>query len=68
MLLANAAGAAVWAVVVGGAGYAFGQAFTVFLARARHLELAAFAVVAVVALVVVIVLRARERRRERALA
>ena len=66
--IANAAGAVVWAVAIGGAGYAFGQAFTVFLARARHLELYAFAAAAAVALVVVILLRARERRRERALA
>jgi membrane protein DedA with SNARE-associated domain len=61
-MLANAAGAAVWAVVVGIAGYAFGQAFTVFLARARHLEMAAFAVVAVVGAVVVVVVRKRVRR------
>ena len=59
---ANAAGAIVWAVLVCGAGYAFGQAFTLFLARARHLELGAFAVVAVIALGAVIALRKRRRQ------
>jgi membrane protein DedA with SNARE-associated domain len=50
-LPANAAGAIVWAVLIGSAGYAFGQAFTLFLERARHLELAAFAVLAVIGVV-----------------
>ena len=60
--VANAAGAIVWAIAIGGAGYAFGQAFTLFLERARHLELAAFGVLAVIGAVVVMVLRRRARR------
>lgn len=59
---ANAAGAIVWAVLVGGAGYLFGQAFTLFLERARHLELAAFAAVAAVVIVVVMTMRTRQRK------
>jgi membrane protein DedA with SNARE-associated domain len=61
-LPANAAGAVVWSVLVGGAGYAFGHAFTVFLERARHLELAAFAVLGAAAVVAVVVVRWRARR------
>jgi membrane protein DedA with SNARE-associated domain len=66
-LPANAAGAIVWASAIGGAGYVFGQAFTVFLERARHLELWAFAVVGLVATVAVVVLRKRQRKRARLL-
>lgn len=61
-MLANAVGACFWALVIGSAGYAFGQAFTLFLARARHLELAAFAVIAVAGIVAVVVMRRRARR------
>jgi membrane protein DedA with SNARE-associated domain len=61
-LPANAAGASVWAVVIGGAGYAFGQAFTLFLERARHLELAAFAGLAVIGVVAVFLMRRRQTR------
>lgn len=60
--VANAAGAIVWAVAIGGAGYLFGQAFTLFLERARHLELAAFAVLGLGGAVTVAVLRWRARR------
>ena len=62
-MMANAAGAIVWALAIGGAGYAFGQAFTMFLERARHLELAAFAVLAVIGVIAVVLLRRTERRR-----
>ena len=61
-LPANAAGAIVWAIVIGSAGYAFGQAFTLFLERARHLELAAFAVLAAIAAATVYALRKRRRK------
>jgi len=61
-LPANAAGAIVWAVLIGCAGFAFGQAFTLFLERARHLELAAFAVVGAIAVIVVVVLRMRQTK------
>jgi len=59
---ANAAGAIAWAVLIGSAGYAFGQAFTLFLERARHLELAAFAALAVIGFVTVFLLRRRRRQ------
>lgn len=61
-LVANAAGAIVWAMAIAGAGYAFGHAFTLFLERARHLELAAFGVLGVIGAAVVLVLRRRARR------
>jgi len=61
-LPANAAGAIVWAVLIGCAGYAFGQAFTLFLERARHLELAAFAVLLALGSVTVFMLRRRKRQ------
>lgn len=60
---ANAAGALTWATLGASAGYVFGQAFTLFLERARHYELAAFAVLAVAATVVVLLLRKRRKRR-----
>ena len=59
---ANAAGAIVWAVAIGSAGYAFGQAFTIFLERARHYELAAFGVVAAIVALAVIYFRKRRRK------
>jgi membrane protein DedA with SNARE-associated domain len=61
-LPANAAGAIVWAVLIGCAGYAFGQAFTLFLERARHLELAAFAVLLALGSITVFMLRRRKRQ------
>ena len=61
-LPANAAGAIVWAVAIGTAGYVFGQAFTLFLERARHYELAAFAVVAAIAAGAVYWMRRRRRK------
>jgi membrane protein DedA with SNARE-associated domain len=48
----NAAGAVVWAILIGGAGYLFGAAFTGMLAHAKHYEVIAFAVLAVVAFAV----------------
>lgn len=60
---ANAAGALVWATLGAGAGYLFGQAFTLFLERARHYELAAFLVLAVAGAAAVVLMRSRRRRR-----
>lgn len=59
----NAAGAVVWASTIATAGYVFGHAFTVFLDRARHYELAAFGVLAVVALAIFFWRRNRHARR-----
>ena len=61
--VANAAGAIVWSVLGAGAGYLFGQAFTLFLERARHYELVAFLVVAAIGAAVVVLMRRRRRRR-----
>jgi membrane protein DedA with SNARE-associated domain len=47
-VLPNAAGAIVWAVVVGSAGYVFGAAFTAMLAHAKRYEEIAFAVLAMI--------------------
>lgn len=57
----NAAGAAVWAVVVGSGGYLLGNAVNVFLENARVAELAAFGLA--VALGLGLWLRRRLRRR-----
>lgn len=46
----NAAGAIVWAVVIGSAGYAFGAAFTSVLEHAKRYEEIGFAILAVLAL------------------
>jgi membrane protein DedA with SNARE-associated domain len=59
----NAAGAVVWASVIASAGYVFGHAFTLFLERARHYELAAFGVVALIAASVFFWRRRRQIRR-----
>jgi membrane protein DedA with SNARE-associated domain len=61
-LPANAAGAIVWATAIGSAGYVFGQAFTLFLERARHLELAAFGVIALVAVAALYAMRRKQRK------
>ena len=47
-ILPNAAGAIVWGVAVGGAGYMFGAAFTGMLAHAKRYEEIAFAAIAVI--------------------
>lgn len=46
----NAAGAVVWAIVIGGAGYVFGAAFTRMLEHAKRYEAIAFVALAVVVL------------------
>lgn len=38
-IVLNAAGALVWAAMVGGLGFSFGQAFEVFIGRVKHYEL-----------------------------
>jgi membrane protein DedA with SNARE-associated domain len=45
-MLPNAAGAIVWAIGIGSAGYLFGAAFTTMLTHAKHYEEIAFAVLA----------------------
>lgn len=62
-MAANAAGALTWATLGAAAGYVFGQAFTLFLERARHYELAAFAVLGVVGAAAVVLMRRRRLRR-----
>ena len=42
----------VWAILIGGAGYLFGAAFTGMLTHAKHYEAIAFAVLGVVAFAV----------------
>ncbi len=49
-VLPNAAGAIVWAVAIGSAGYAFGAAFTSVLEHAKRYEEIGFALLAVLAL------------------
>lgn len=58
----NAVGAAAWAVIVGGAGYFFGQMVIALLGRARVVEEALFAVAAIVTLVALVLYRRRRRR------
>jgi membrane protein DedA with SNARE-associated domain len=56
----NALGAAVWAVAVAGAGYAFGQAFELFLSRARRFEEHALAAIAIVGLALLVIRHLRK--------
>jgi len=60
--LPNAAGALLWAAVVGGAGYAFGTAFETFFEHARRYEAVAFAAIAAVVLVALGIRRRAARR------
>ncbi len=62
-MLPNAAGAIVWAIVVGGAGYLFGAAFTTMLTHAKHYEEIAFAVLAVVGIALLLLQSARSQRK-----
>jgi membrane protein DedA with SNARE-associated domain len=59
----NLLGAVVWATVVGGAGYFFGQAVVAALGRAEHVEMLAFAVMVVLAPFGLWAYRARRRRK-----
>jgi membrane protein DedA with SNARE-associated domain len=65
-MLPNAAGAIVWAILFGGAGFLFGAAFTRTLEHAKHYEEIAFVVLAAVVMTT-IGLRALRRRRALAL-
>ena len=62
-MLPNAAGAIVWAIVIGGAGYLFGAAFTTMLTHAKHYEEIAFAVLAVVGVALLWLRSARSQRK-----
>lgn len=57
--LPNAAGAVVWAVLIGGAGFLFGAAFTGMLDHAKRYEEIAFATLALVVLATVWMRRKR---------
>jgi membrane protein DedA with SNARE-associated domain len=61
-MLPNAAGAIVWAIVIGGAGYLFGAAFTTMLEHAKRYEEIAFAVLAVVVIALLWMRRILSRR------
>jgi membrane protein DedA with SNARE-associated domain len=61
-MLPNAAGAIVWAVLIGSAGYAFGAAFTRMLEHAKHYEEIAFAIIAAVVLALIWLRSARSLR------
>ncbi len=58
----NLIGAFLWAGVVGGAGYAFGQAFEMMLQHARRYEEIAFATILAVGVVVWVYRRAKQMR------
>jgi membrane protein DedA with SNARE-associated domain len=58
----NAAGALFWAIVVGGAGFVFGAAFTGFIEHARRYEEWAFAAIGAAMLVAFVVRRAMHAR------
>jgi len=60
--LLDIVGAAVWAVVVGAAGFLLGNAVEMFLGRARHYEEIGFALVAAIGVLVWVVHFARSRR------
>jgi membrane protein DedA with SNARE-associated domain len=59
----NLLGAVVWAVIVGGAGYLFGQAVIAALGRAEHIEMLAFAAVIVLTPIGLWAYRALRRRK-----
>lgn len=59
----NFAGAALWAVSIGGAGYVFGSALEVWLGRAERYEAATLATLATIGLLVWLGHQLRNRRR-----
>jgi len=61
----NATGAAIWAAVVGGAGYAFGSVVEHLIDRAKQYEVYIFAGIAALAAAFFIYRHLRARRRER---
>jgi membrane protein DedA with SNARE-associated domain len=58
----NAVGAIAWAILIGGAGYLFGQVVIAFLGRARVVEEVLFVVAAAATLIALVVYRRRRRR------
>jgi membrane protein DedA with SNARE-associated domain len=58
----NALGAALWAAVVGGLGYALGNALALVLGDLRRVEEAVFAAVAIAGVAAALVVHARRRR------
>ena len=60
--LPNAAGAIVWAILIGGAGYVFGAAFTRSLEHAKRYEEIAFAALAVIVIALMWLRAIRSRR------
>jgi len=58
----NALGAALWAALVAGLGYALGNALELVLGDLRRVEEAVFAAVAIAGVVAALVVRARRRR------
>ncbi len=62
-LALNLAGALLWAVVVGGAGYLFGSLLELLFADLRHYEEALLGLMAGASFVVWLVYRWRQRRR-----
>jgi len=58
----NALGALIWSLVVGALGYAFGQAFEVFIGRLKYYELEVMGAVAVLGVLVWLVHFFRQRR------
>jgi membrane protein DedA with SNARE-associated domain len=58
----NALGAVAWAILVGGAGYLFGQVVIAFLGKARVIEEALFIAAAVATVTVLVIYRRRRRR------
>jgi membrane protein DedA with SNARE-associated domain len=59
----NLLGAVVWAVLVGGAGFLFGQAVVAALGRAEHIEMLAFGAVIVLTPIGLWAYRALRRRK-----
>jgi len=60
----NAAGALVWAIVVGGAGYLFGSALAAMIEHAKHYEKIAFVAIGAAVLIAVTMRRLRTARLE----
>jgi membrane protein DedA with SNARE-associated domain len=58
----NALGAIAWAILVGGAGYLFGQVVIAFLGKAKVVEEVLFVAAAVVTVIALVIYRRRRRR------
>ncbi len=62
-MLFNALGAAIWAPLIAGAGYLFGQTLQLLLSDLKQFELVALLVIVAVAVVALLLQRRRSRRR-----